>query len=721
MVALTIRHGVQWQAPMPLWAENSSTGIRISNEALAPYPSILRFATDTFMQDMLDVMNENPQRISEWLVQPETWREPMENPKLTPKNTTESGLSFLLNKTKKVTDQYRPGAKKRSSRSRKSVVIADKARDDAIPIKLFQSSHKRFYLVSASLISSEPGYPDQALDLSSREKATFIVRRLMPPDDKIVDENQAIDNIDDWDEYALVASNGGSKWQRIDQSKSLACKKLLDQEEQLPLFPVNYKDSCTQNRTVLSGLVPVGNREKWMAAPITNAIAGVDQDDENDLDVGMSHARIMFQTDVTAPWKILVEQAEFKKDSLTRGLGDRFDTSGSAAGENENARRAHRDNIQMASWYVLLDFAKFLERYLPGSWSVAKQLSANASLSVSDFDLDENEGLLLSIIQQTRLHEDIIGALVALDDQYLTYPPRNPSLDPLSYSILRRQAAINAKTVKVSLLDALIAVRDLESNLESVENAFVRFDDQLNVMVVDDKWPKFLFPLADPEFNGPIPDNQANSKDLEDKLNKIDALAELIGKILPETSKNPEFTSSQNTQSQRDAWFVIRCVYERPCCGPLFPALVSEPTRLFQMAPFFDPDAPARPIRIPMPMDISPAGLRKFQKNTSFVISDMLCGKIKKIRKMTLGDLVLSVLPWPFHKDLPDPSKTGPCQKGPDKIGFGMLCSLSIPIVTLCALILLWIMVALFDLFFRWIPFLFTCLPIPKFTGKKKS
>ena len=97
----------------------------------------------------------------------------------------------------------------------------------------------------------------------------------------------------------------------------------------------------------------------------------------------------------------------------------------------------------------------------------------------------------------------------------------------------------------------------------------------------------------------------------------------------------------------------------------------------------------------------------------------MLCGKIKKIRKMSLGDLVLSVLPWPFHKDLPDPGKTGPCEKGGE--GFGMICSLSIPIVTLCALIILMIMVALFDLFFRWLPFLFVCLPLPKFKAKPKG
>jgi hypothetical protein len=99
------------------------------------------------------------------------------------------------------------------------------------------------------------------------------------------------------------------------------------------------------------------------------------------------------------------------------------------------------------------------------------------------------------------------------------------------------------------------------------------------------------------------------------------------------------------------------------------------------------------------------------------MISDMLCGKLNRIREITFGDLVLSVLPWPFHKDLPSPSKPGPCKKGTNP--FGMFCSLSIPIVTLCAMILLIIMVTLFDMFFRWLPLLFMCLPIPGFKGKK--
>jgi hypothetical protein len=99
------------------------------------------------------------------------------------------------------------------------------------------------------------------------------------------------------------------------------------------------------------------------------------------------------------------------------------------------------------------------------------------------------------------------------------------------------------------------------------------------------------------------------------------------------------------------------------------------------------------------------------------MISDVLCGQIKRVKGITFGDLVLSVLPWPFHKDLPSFTETGPCVKGDNPLG--MMCSLSIPIITLCALILMIIMVSLLDIIFHWLPWLIFCFPIPGFRGKK--
>ena len=50
-----------------------------------------------------------------------------------------------------------------------------------------------------------------------------------------------------------------------------------------------------------------------------------------------------------------------------------------------------------------------------------------------------------------------------------------------------------------------------------------------------------------------------------------------------------------------------------------------------------------------------------------------------------------------------------------------MICSLSIPIVTICALILLIIMVTLLDIIFRWLPYLIFCFPVPGLRGKKET
>jgi hypothetical protein len=202
----------------------------------------------------------------------------------------------------------------------------------------------------------------------------------------------------------------------------------------------------------------------------------------------------------------------------------------------------------------------------------------------------------------------------------------------------------------------------------------------------------------------------------------VDYLAELVRLALPLEAATPmpaPSLASQQLLEARDGWFVLRCVFERPNCGPLEPPVVSAPTQPFRMAGFFDPDAPARPIRIALPIDTSPAGLRKFDKNTAFMISDMLCGQIDRLKGLTLGDLVRSVLPWPFHKELSVPEK-GPCTDKDDPgLSVGMVCSLSIPIITICALILLTIIVNLLNVIFRWLPYFLICFPLPGFKAKE--
>jgi hypothetical protein len=44
----------------------------------------------------------------------------------------------------------------------------------------------------------------------------------------------------------------------------------------------------------------------------------------------------------------------------------------------------------------------------------------------------------------------------------------------------------------------------------------------------------------------------------------------------------------------------------------------------------------------------------------------------------------------------------------------GWICTFSLPIITLCAFIVLNIFLSLFDLFLRWMMFIKICIPIPK-------
>src|SRR5262249_14675603 len=156
-------------------------------------------------------------------------------------------------------------------------------------------------------------------------------------------------------------------------------------------------------------------------------------------------------------------------------------------------------------------------------------------------------------------------------------------------------------------------------------------------------------------------------------------------------------TELPKLEPRADALYVVRCVYERPQCDPPVRA-VSQPSASFRFAPFFDPDAPVRPVRIPLPSDVSIAGLRKFKKGVSFMMSDAVRQKMKN----------LSGQEPKLLKDPPefnDPS---------DGLGIAFICSFSIQIIFIVAFFLLLIFVFILNIVFWWIAFFRICLPIPK-------
>lgn len=250
-----------------------------------------------------------------------------------------------------------------------------------------------------------------------------------------------------------------------------------------------------------------------------------------------------------------------------------------------------------------------------------------------------------------------------------------------------------------SLIEGMNAIRPSKNQLETVTSVY---------RTGASDWPAFPFQFVTAD-QVDFTNDAAQRASLETAL--VAALDQPLPGVVPVA---PRQIAQASATLHRSPWFTVRCVFERPQCSGVKPAVVSDPTASFQMAAFFDSDAPARPVRIAMPADTTPAGLRKFDKNTAFVMSDVLCGQFNAAKNLGFIDLVLAVLPFPLHKDLsvtPSPCKTG---SEPD----GLTCSFSIPIITICALILLMIIVKLLDIIFFWLPFFQICLPLPKFDAK---
>jgi hypothetical protein len=704
MVSGLIRHELRWLAPAPLWKKGYLAASTARNGSPGQ-PVILRFDNDLFMEEMLSLLAYNPEGLVERVAKPEAWEKPMRSPATPSKAEVQEPISEF---SKKIWQQR----KKRSSAgagldeiNNRAINVIDKTPFDALPFKLYQPGHQRFYLVAASLICRQVGMPDRRIDSGKQEVAGFVLRRVRYTEAAEESKKEYDPTDTGWSEYAYMATEDGFAWESIPLSKR---PQIQDGEERLPLFALNFKEQGGHPRRLLAGLIPVGKREAYLSAPAQEENHTPVLETDSRKRKTKNALQALFEAQITAPWQALIEQAKVTHDTvLNKPIP--LDTKDSQEEQAKQARsilKDSREKIQTASWYILLDFAKFLEKNVEAVWKKLKGQDAGRPLTGREDELIRE---LKAVTIQDRLKDDLIKGT--------TYSKQSQMASSLAEALLR----INTKEVQ-----------------EALEAVDAPYDRVAPPVPPDSKvatWPGFLFPLCDPgvKVDDAQPWTVEDHPDLAgplgvycgtawnafgDELGKIDALGESVQEALPDTIESvPDIQVPPQPLDPTAGWFVIRCVYEQPNCGPLKQAVVSRPTEKFQMAAFFDPDAPARQVRIALPADISPAGLRKYKKNATLMMSDMLCGKIKGIRKMTFGDLVLSVLPWPFHKDLPDVGQTGPCKEGAET--FGMYCSLSIPIVTLVALILMIIIVSLFDIFFRWIPYLFLCFPIPGFKGKK--
>lgn len=692
-----MNHTALWASPAPLWGRFDGLGdYRHPSQAA---PALLRFDSDDFMQQALATLAADPRQLSAFIARPETWRTPMD---AAPDLVEHLPLPSLA----RALGRRRTAGAASSAIVAPSPAVAEQGVARTLPLKLYHPAHQRHYLVGAQLVCGLPGFPDRAVAGGGREQVGFVLRRLLPRDRN----NDASDRV----EFAFVKDSTGARWQRVvAEGSSADAATQVAGEELLPLFPMNFQDAAGHPRRLLAGTVPVGRREEYMgsraehavAAPGAVLAAGVAASPSD-----IAARKEQFKMEVSEPWKGLLRSAV---QAAARIEDASFNAvKASTQPQRDQSATTFNQQAQGQSWLTLLDFADYLLVHLPEVWRAVTGQVSNAALPRA---------------AQRALHSWLSSAGTA------------PGALPIGLS----------GSQPASLAAALAAVRASDSVRQGLEQATVSYPDANDTAF---GWPAFAYPLAalrasaghyaafgpytslgalpvapDPADADPAPPSTPplmlfaeQQAALLDKL--VQLVVSAIDTTRPAAPAPPlpfavRLRDALATTAGDEGWFTIRCVYQRCDCGPLQPVVLSVPSERFQLASFFDADAPARPIRITLPTDTTPAGLRKHSKNTAFMISDVLCGQIQRAKGLGLVDLVLSVLPWPFHKDL-NLAGTAKCKS--NGIDIGMICSLSIPIVTICALILLIIIVSLFDFIFRWLPWFVMCFPVPKgLKGKK--
>jgi hypothetical protein len=692
-------------APSPLWATAAPSSESTTRQSMSQ-PTLLRFTTDTFMDDFLSMLEKDPTQLPKLVAEYETWRGPLKP------STEATGAEPSLRTPKLVRKLERlrltTGRGGNGSSGSSSATGKTSSKPNGTMLKLYQPAHQRYYLVTTCLVCGIAGMPDRRVDPGREEKVSFVIRRLFP--EGKVDTTKALPEYDagKWEEYAYISVSDRTQWKRVGKASDEDTATLQPGEDRLPLFGVTCQEDDGRNRRIVTGLVPVGKREAYMAAPVQSPDAGARSVNEP---LPKTARKIHFRSQVAEPWKKIIDQSERFGTILSTKSDPSPDTA-----QTDSLVKGAREQIQTQSWLVLLDFALFLEQYVPDVWDAIVDPTKEATLT------ETAQTNLLSALKNTQSKSELNTALTK---------PWLHRVDEHHVETIASPYVPN--DIEPTLLKALKACYDAKDTIDRATGSYDR-------ETKGDPWPEFLFPLADPlttaitlhdgvspfsaavDNGGEVEVTEQESDDVASAKADIDTMVALVIRAMPTDTEEPVPAmplAAQEAIDMREGVFVIRAVFERPNCAPFKSTVMSQPTVPFKMAGFFDPDAPARPIRIALPIDTTPAGLRKFDKNTAFMISDVLCGQIQRAKGLSFGDLVLSVLPWPFHKDLPVPD-TGPCKStGDPSLQLGMICSLSIPIITICALILLMIVVSILDYIFRWIPYLIMCFPLPGFKAKK--
>ncbi|HEX2828598.1 MAG TPA: hypothetical protein VHP37_19750 [Burkholderiales bacterium] len=174
----------------------------------------------------------------------------------------------------------------------------------------------------------------------------------------------------------------------------------------------------------------------------------------------------------------------------------------------------------------------------------------------------------------------------------------------------------------------------------------------------------------------------------------VGQLAQKLSAAMNERYKSVQASSGRFDRA--GARYVLRAfVRIKPECGCPERTEWSAYTRPFTIAPWYE-GAGAPAVQVPLPDPSDRALLKSLKPNVAFVVPASLNNLFSQDAKKLAGG------------EGQEPSASPALQ---------WICGFSIPIITICAFIVLMIFLMLFDLIFRWLLFIKICIPFPKIGG----
>jgi hypothetical protein len=518
-------------------------------------------------------------------------------------------------------------------------------------LKLYQPLHQRYYLVTGSLICRQFGMPDRTVVRKNGEKTSFVLRRTV----KDAQGNPV--------EQGWVNDGPNKGWQPLkDEQKRLVL--IRKDEQRLPLHPVKVgminQAPTNIQRKVYYGYIPVDGREKYLMQRDDTAQAIQDAIDHPPAGGPISDPRIdQVRTQVFEPWRGLYVDSK----------GNKLDSQHTPG----------TDAQRLISLYLIVDLGDFLKNNLP---SVLDAVT-NDRTNLPDNQQHTNAHRQALLDELNKIFLDATSGQIKLA----------AAIKDLQDSSKLAQAEADSPTLTYNVYDAIreYAIADLPAGkfidpyhgdhqdaptipppTDGVYRVHVRATHQNGAETK-------VYYLAD---DGPFHKLVQDALD-EEKTEKKSNNKQWLN-VPPEVED-----MIKNDPPDGDVYY-LRLVYEYgDGC-----VVLSDLSEGFTFARPFDPDAPARHIRIELP-SIKPKDLRKFKRGVGMQSS---CELNKLTNLLSLDNVMNGNI------------SAQTCTS----VELAMICSFSIPIITLVAFIVMFIFLVLLNIIFWWLPFIRICFPVPK-------